>query len=190
VKGVFGLGNPGSSYTLTRHNVGFEIVDLYRKLNRLRRAGRIEHECLVYRHGEILLCKPLTYMNASGPAVSGVMKKHGISPTDALVIYDELDLPLGRVKILSGGGAGTHKGMRSILDALGTDEIPRLKVGVEIEGRTEPGEEIALRRFTTEEWTQVVPALERAVEAIEAFRDTDIHALMTRFNRRDDGCRS
>jgi PTH1 family peptidyl-tRNA hydrolase len=189
VKAVFGLGNPGTEYALTRHNVGFETIDFFRKVRRVRRAGRIVNDCLVYRDGDLLLCKPLTYMNASGRAVSRVLAKHAISPADSLVVYDELDLLLGRIKIVPSGGPGTHKGMKSILDALGTQDVPRLKVGVDVEGRTAPGEEFVLKRFTTDEWARVVPALERAAEAIEAFRTTTLDHLMTQFNRRDEsGC--
>ncbi len=191
MKAVFGLGNPGTTYALTRHNVGFEVIDLYRKAHRLRRAGRIESECLVYRADNLLLCKPLTYMNESGLAVAGVLAKHSISLSDTLIVYDELDLPLGRIKVLSAGGAGTHKGMKSIQAALRTNEVPRLRIGIEVEGRTEPGEAFVLKRFPKDEWSRVVPAFERAGDAIDVFRSADIETVMTRFNRRDEpGCRT
>lgn len=186
MKAVFGLGNPGTEYALTRHNVGFETIDLYRKVHRLRRAGRIVSDCLVYRTGDLLLCKPLTYMNASGKAVARVLAKHSVSIEDTLVVYDELDLPLGRIKISPAGGPGTHKGIASILDALGTQDVPRLRIGVEVEGRTAPGEDFVLRRFPVEEWAVVVPALERAVEAIAAFRSESLDRVMTEFNRREE----
>lgn len=189
MKAVFGLGNPGTEYALTRHNVGFEAIDLFRKVYRLRRPGRIVANCIVYRDGDLLLCKPLTYMNASGRAVSRVLAKHKVSPAETLVIYDELDLPLGRIKITSSGGPGTHKGMKSILEALGTQDVPRMKIGVDVEGRTAPGEEFVLKRFTADEWARVVPALEKTAEAIDVFRSVDLNQLMTRFNRRDEsGC--
>jgi len=184
VKAVFGLGNPGRAYALTRHNVGFEVVDLYRKVLRLRRKGRIESSALVYSTGDMLLVKPMTFMNDSGAAVRGVLSKHSISPADALIVHDDLDLPLGRIKVLGAGGPGTHKGMSSVLGALGTDEVPRLKIGIEIDERGEAGIDFVLDRFSPAEWERVVPALERAVEAIALFRTADIHAVMTRFNRR------
>lgn len=191
MKAVFGLGNPGRRYTLTRHNVGFAAVDLYRKVHRLRRAGRIQGDCIVYRTDDLLLCKPLTYMNESGSTVAAVLARHGISLQDTLIIYDELDLPLGRVKILAGGGPGTHKGMKSVVSALGTTEIPRLRIGIEVEERTKPGESFVLEKFTPDEWARVVPALECAVDAIDLYRTSDLEAVMTRFNRRDEpGCRS
>lgn len=185
MKVVFGLGNPGRAYALTRHNVGFEVVDLYRKVHRLRGKGRIESSALVYSTADLLLVKPMTFMNDSGQAVRGVLSKHSVSPTDALVVHDDLDLPLGWIKVLSAGGGGTHKGLTSILNALATEEIPRLKIGIEIDARTETGSDFVLDRFSPEEWERVLPALERAVDAIDLFRRADIDAVMTRFNRRD-----
>ena len=190
MKAVFGLGNPGAKYAATRHNVGFETIDLYRKVHRLRRAGRLQSNCLVYRSGDLLLCKPLTFMNSSGVAVAKALRKHGVALEDTLVIYDELDLPLGRIKISPGGGPGTHKGMKSILETLGTQDVPRLRIGVEIEGRTARGEDFVLERLPIPEWERVLPSLEMAVEAIETFRNQDLNHVMTRFNRRDEGgCR-
>ncbi len=185
MKAVFGLGNPGRAYALTRHNVGFEVIDLYRKVHRLRRKGRIESSALVYSTADLLLVKPMTFMNDSGEAVRGVLSKHSVSPADALVVHDDLDLPLGRIKLSSAGGGGTHKGLTSILNALETEEIPRLKIGIEVEGRTETGSDFVLDRFSPEEWERLLPALERAVDAIDLFRRADIDAVMTRFNRHD-----
>ncbi len=185
MKAVFGLGNPGRAYALARHNVGFEVIDLYRQVHRLRRRGRIEGSALVYSAGDLLLVKPTTFMNDSGTAVRAVLSKRGVSPTDALVVYDDLDLPLGRIKVLGSGGAGTHKGMASILNALGTKGIPRLRIGIEVGERTEAGRDFVLDRFTPEEWTRVLPALENAVDAIDLFRRASIDAVMARFNRRD-----
>ena len=185
MKAVFGLGNPGRAYALTRHNVGFEAIDLYRKVHRLLRKGRIESSALVYSAGGLLLVKPMTFMNDSGRAVRGVLSEHRIEPSDALIVHDDLDLPLGRIKVLNAGGAGTHKGMSSVLNALETQEVPRLKIGIEIEERTATGGDFVLDRFSLEEWKRVLPALESAVEAIDLFRQSDVDAVMTRFNRRN-----
>ena len=189
MKAVFGLGNPGSRYALSRHNVGFQVIDLYRRAHRLRRGGRIHDDCLVYRDGELLLCKPLTFMNAAGRAVEAVLSAYSIAVRDTLIVYDDLDLSLGRMKLLAGGGAGTHKGMRSVVEALETTEVPRMKVGIEIEGRREPGEAFVLQRFTEKEWGRLLPVLEAGVCAIDAFREKDLDAVMTQFNRREQrGC--
>ena len=186
MKAVFGLGNPGLAYALTRHNVGFEVVDLYRKVHRLRARGRIEHSALVYSWDDLLLVKPMTCMNDSGRAVKGVLAKHGIPARDALVVFDDLDLPLGRLRVLAAGGPGSHKGMGSVVQCLGTEEVPRLRVGIEVEGRDAAGRDYVLDRFRPEEWQAVVPALERAVEAIDLFRAVGIDAAMTRINRKLD----
>ena len=146
----------------------------------------MQHSALVYSWDDLLLVKPLTYMNESGRAVRGVLTQHGLSPCDALVVYDDLDLELGRIRLLASGGPGSHKGIGSVLAALGTEDIPRLRIGIETEGRAETGSDYVLDRFMPEEWQTVVPALERAVEAIDLFRTVGIDAAMTRVNRKPD----
>ena len=182
-KAVFGLGNPGLPYALTRHNVGFEVIDLYRKLHRARKKGRIEGSALIYSIGDLLLVKPMTYMNESGLGVRAVLEKHRIEPSDAMIVYDDLDLVLGRIRILAAGGAGSHKGMQSVISALGTEEIPRLRIGIEVEAREEKGRDFVLDRFTRDEWKQVMSSVRSAVEAIDVFCDRGIDETMTRFNR-------
>ena len=183
IKAVFGLGNPGLPYALTRHNIGFEVVDLYRKVHRTRKKGRIEGSALVYSLDNLVLVKPMTYMNESGLAVRAALEKHHIEPSDAMIVYDDLDLVLGRIRILAAGGAGSHKGMKSIIQALGTEEIPRLRIGIETETRQESGRDFVLDRFSKDEWVQVLPAVRSAVEAIDVFCDRGIDEAMTRFNR-------
>ncbi len=182
-KAVFGLGNPGLSYALTRHNIGFEVIDLYRKVHQTRKQGRIEGSALVYSINDLFLIKPMTYMNESGLAVRAILEKHRVETSDAMVVYDDLDLVLGRIRILAAGGAGSHKGMQSIIRALGTEEIPRLRIGIETEARDESGRDFVLDRFTKNEWQQVLPALRSAVEAIDVFCGRGIDETMTRFNR-------
>lgn len=183
IKAVFGLGNPGLPYALTRHNIGFEVVDLYRKVHRARKKGRIQGSALVYCLGNLVLAKPMTYMNESGLAVHAVLDKHRIEPSDTMIVYDDLDLVLGRIRILAAGGAGSHKGMKSIIRVLGTENIPRLRIGIETETREESGRDFVLDRFSKSEWNQVLPAVRSAVEAIDVFRDRGIDEAMNRFNR-------
>lgn len=184
IKAVFGLGNPGRPYAHTRHNIGFEVVDLYREVHRVgSRQGRIEDSALVYSSGDILLVKPMTYMNESGAAVRAVLEKHRVSPSEALIVYDDLDLPLGRIRILTAGGTGSHNGMKSVVRALGTEEIPRLRFGIEIESRDESGRDFVLDRFSKSEWRSVIPALRSAVDAIDVICSQGIDEAMTRFNR-------
>ncbi len=182
-KAVFGLGNPGLPYALTRHNIGFEVVDLYRKVHRTRRKGRIEGSALVYSMDGLLLIKPMTYMNESGMAVRAVLERHRVETSDVLIVYDDLDLVLGRIRILAAGGAGSHKGMQSVIRALGTEEIPRLRIGIETKAREESGRDFVLDRFSKTEWSQVLPAVRSAVEAIDVFCDCGIDQAMTRYNR-------
>ncbi len=182
-RAVFGLGNPGLPYALSRHNIGFQVIDLYRKVRKVKRKGRIENSALVYSHGDLVLVKPMTYMNESGRAVRPTLAKYGLSPEDALVIYDDLDLPLGRLRLRASGGAGSHKGIESVIGALGTESVPRLRVGIEIDGRDETGRDFVLDRFSPTEWERVLPSLRSAVEAIDAFCDHGIDEAMTRFNR-------
>lgn len=182
-KAVFGLGNPGQPYALTRHNVGFDVIDLYRKVHRSRRKGRIESSALVYSLGDLLLIKPMTYMNESGHAVRGVLEAHRISLQDALIVYDDLDLDLGRIRMLASGGAGSHKGMQSVLQAVGTEEVPRLRLGIEVPGRGTSGRDFVLERFAPDEWKRILPVLRDAVDAIDVFVDRGIDAAMTQFNQ-------
>jgi len=185
VKVVFGLGNPGPSYGPTRHNIGFDVIDLYRKVHHAKTRAKIECSALVYREPNCLLVKPLTFMNESGIAVSQVIERYGVAFEDALVVYDDLDLPLGRMKLLASGGAGSHNGMRSVLSALGHENIPRLRIGIETADRCSSGRDYVLSAFSPGEWEQALPVVERAVEAVDLFLKRDIYAAMTQFNRRD-----
>ncbi len=184
MKAVFGLGNPGLGYVLSRHNVGFQVIDLYRRVHRLRRKGTITAHSLVYRTDELLLVKPLTYMNSSGRAVQAVLAQFNVALGDALVAYDDLDFPLGAMRILAAGGPGSHNGMRSVLASLGSEGLPRLRIGIGTDSRPEDSVDYVLGRFTPREWEALFPVLERAVEAIEAFSTCDVVTLMNRFNRR------
>jgi len=187
VKAAVGLGNPGLGYALSRHNVGFQVIDLYRELERGVGTGRRAHHAIIYRHQDLLLAKPTTCMNGSGDAVRALLAATGLHPRDVLLVHDELDLPLGRLRIVPGGGPGTHKGVRSVIDAVGTTEIPRLKVGVEIEGRTVDGASFVLERFPEEEWRRIAPVLRWAAAALAAFRRDPLAQVMTVFNRPPDG---
>lgn len=183
MKAVFGLGNPGLEYALSRHNVGFDVIDLYRKRHCPRLKGRLIDSALVYKSRDLFLVKPMTYMNSSGKAVKAIIERLQISYEDALIVYDDLDIPLGDMKILAAGGPGSHKGMMSIVSSLGSEEIPRLRVGIGHEGRPPDQVNYVLGKFTDAEWEKIYPILERSAEAIATFRTEDINAVMTRFNR-------
>jgi len=184
LKAVFGLGNPGLEYALSRHNVGFDVIDLYRKVHAPRLKGRLMDSALVYKGRDLFLVKPMTYMNASGEAVNAILKRFRIPREEALIIYDDLDIPLGEMKILASGGPGSHKGMISVISSIGSEEIPRMRIGIGYERRPRDQVDYVLGEFTTDEWEKIYPVFERGVEAIEAFRTMDIHGVMNRFNRR------
>ena len=163
------------------------MIDLYRREHIPRQKGRITCSSIVYRRDGFLLAKPLTYMNESGRAVREVVDRFRLRPSDILIVYDDLDLPLGRMRVLPKGGPGTHKGMRSVLNSLGTEDVPRLRIGIGVEDRGTNTVDFVLSRFSEDEWRELVPVLNRAVEAVELFRIDTIETVMNRFNRRDPG---
>lgn len=183
---VVGLGNPGTEYANHRHNTGFRVVETLARAHSLvfaRQKGTRAHVA----DGQIdsrpiLLVKPQTFMNLSGRAVGRLSRAHEIPPQQILVIYDDLDLPLGRLRMRSEGGAGGHKGMRSIIETLGTQAFPRLRVGIDRpSGRLDPAEYV-LQPFAKEEQACIANAIERSVRAIECWLAEGIEAAMDQFN--------
>src|SRR5437764_4152367 len=130
---IVGLGNPGLEYSGTRHNLGFLALERLAEKHRLRFTGE-RGKSLVARgtvNGhDVALAKPQTYMNLSGEAVRELVRIYGLPPKALLVVYDDVDLPLGTIRLREGGGPGTHNGMRSIVDELGRTDFPRLRIGV------------------------------------------------------------
>jgi PTH1 family peptidyl-tRNA hydrolase len=188
MKLIVGLGNPGRRYRGTRHNVGWEV------LARLAdRAGiRVSEDEGFAEVGRgtigtqrVLLARPATYMNVSGEAVRDLRRRHRLRAEDILIIVDDIDLPLGRLRLRAGGSAGGHNGLRSIIESLGTTEFPRLRVGI---GRPPAGvdpAEFVLTRFTDGEAAAVHESIERAVEAVEMAVTAGVAAAMNRFNAKD-----
>jgi len=186
VKLIAGLGNPGRRYHETRHNIGFAVADeLARRPGAMFEHGRAN--ALVARIGSgpaaVLVVKPLTMMNLSGEAVAGLAYFFKIDPPNILVVADDVALPLGRLRLRARGSAGGHNGFRSIIGLLGTEEFPRLRLGV---GRGDPRRELAdhvLARFDDDETAAVVESVARAADAVECFIAEGIEAAMNRFNR-------
>ena len=189
MKLIVGLGNPGRKYEGTRHNVGFQVVDTLRDRHRLEwEAAPRGIEALVARQriDGIVLAKPLTYMNLSGPAVVGLLQFFKIEMPGALVVFDDINLPLGRLRARPGGSAGGHNGLKSVIESLGTVEIARLRVGI---GRGEARRDLAdhvLARFEPEERPIVAEAVGRSADAAELFVTDGIDLVMNRFNRKED----
>ncbi|MEY2786238.1 MAG: hypothetical protein RL277_2450 [Planctomycetota bacterium] len=197
MKLVVGLGNPGSEYEWTRHNVGFEVLNLLARRHRLLfQSGRkldgfqgpAPFEYAVHPSGALLI-KPLTYMNRSGQAVAALARQLAVPPADILVVYDDFDLPLGALRLRAQGGAGTHNGMRSILDSLSSEQFPRLRVGIG-KGVGSSGTDAArhvLERFRPDEQVEIEISAAHAADALDAWLGgEDLPRLMTRFHSRQD----
>jgi len=190
MKLILGLGNPGPEYHNTRHNIGWRVVDAFAakfridfdQHEKIARTGRGR-----VAGGAVVVAKPLTYMNLSGDAVKGLVNAYEVSLDDLLVVYDDIDLPLGKLRIRPSGSAGTHNGMRSIVESLASDAFPRLRVG--IRGNRSDEERLrdyVLDEFAPEEEPAVAGAVERAVDALVLFSRGDLRRAMNEFNR-DDG---
>jgi PTH1 family peptidyl-tRNA hydrolase len=182
MRAVVGLGNPGSQYKGTRHNVGFEVVDeLTRRWTVTLKKWKNTADVAVVRSREVVLVEPRTFMNSSGEAVAGIMAYHRIDPADVLVVVDEVQLPLGRLRLRRSGSAGGHNGLKSVIASIG-DGFPRLRIGV---GRGDVQWDLAdhvLSRFVVEERPVIGSALIRAADAVEVFIDAGIEAAMNQFN--------
>jgi PTH1 family peptidyl-tRNA hydrolase len=192
MKLVAGLGNPGRQYAGTRHNVGFEVID------ELTRRHRVELEAapvdamfgkwrtLSGRGGGaevVLLVKPLTFMNLSGEAVGGLMRYFKMDVSDVVVVTDDVNLPLGRLRMRGTGSEGGHNGLRSIAQHLGTIDYSRLRIGV---GRGDTERDLAdhvLAMFTPQEQPEVRNAVTRAAEAVESWVTDGLAKTMNVFNR-------
>jgi PTH1 family peptidyl-tRNA hydrolase len=190
IKLVVGLGNPGPKYRGTRHNIGFAVVDeLARRAGVAFEVGPVD--ALVARirpqggGDPVLLAKPLTFMNLSGEAVGALMRYYKIAPIDLLVIVDEAQLPLARLRARARGSSGGHNGLRSVAQHLG-DDYARLRVGV---GRGDARRDLAdhvLARFERDEMVDVDAMTARAADAAETFLADGIDAVMNRFNAPED----
>ncbi len=184
MKLIVGLGNPGPEYTGTRHNIGFAVVEEFALRHRLSFddapfAWVAEGTVLGQ---EVVLLKPNTFMNRSGRAVSWALGHYPAEPADLLIIYDDMDLELGRIRIRPRGGSGGHKGLASVLQAIGHEDVPRLRLGI---GRPQPGMEgrdYVLSPFAAGEEDRVKDVLHRAVEALETYLQRGIDAAMNEYN--------
>ena len=185
MKLLVGLGNPGPAYGGTRHNVGFQVVNTIAK-NRGVKSERSLHRALVATvdlGGEqVLLAKPLTYMNRSGEAVAPLLAYYRLSLADLLVIYDDVALPLGKLRLRSRGSAGGHNGLRSIISSLGTTEFSRLRLGIDSPPSAVDLPTYVLDKFLPEEAGMVADMVERAAEAVELFVTSGLLAAMNQIN--------
>ena len=182
---LIGLGNPGREYRDNRHNIGFMLID--RLAVRLDARGmKLQSKAIVigalYEGRKLILAKPQTYMNLSGGAVQGLLHFYKIPPESLIVAHDDLDLPLGTIRIRPGGGAGGQRGMASTIERLGTQDFPRLRLGI---GRP-PGRMDAaayvLQNFSRDDLLIVSETLDRAADAVLTFVTDGLNKAMNKFN--------
>lgn len=189
VKVIVGLGNPGIEYQFTPHNIGFLAIDRVaeqcgvmvdnRHCKALTARARIGKE-------EVLLAKPETYMNLTGLSVLELVRKYEVdSQKDLLVVYDELDLPLGTIRIRERGSSAGHKGMESIIGALGTEEVPRMRLGIAPDHPVKDGSRYVLAQFRKSQLVPLDEMLEKAAEAVSVIVNDGISVAMNRFNRKE-----
>lgn len=185
---VVGLGNPGSQYEATRHNVGFRAVDALAKEAGVK-IDRAKFQALMAQATvggvRVLLMKPQTYMNLSGVAVKQAADFYKVPPERVLVLFDDIDLDVGRLRIRRNGSAGGHNGIKSIISSLGSQEFPRIKIGVG--AKPHPDYDLAdwvLSRFTLAEQKLLDPAIEHAAEAVPVIFTQGIERASSQFNRK------
>lgn len=187
---IVGLGNPGSKYAATRHNIGFQVVDeLARRLPVGNERSRFDSQMVEIpstEYGPVVLVKPLTMMNLSGTAVGQIQRWFKTAPQDVLVIFDDLDLALGRIRLRPTGGAGGHNGVQSLIDHLGTSEFPRLRIGI---GRPTHGSTVnyVLSQFRAEEREVADRVVDVAADAALVWLRDGLDNAMNAYNRVDVG---
>jgi PTH1 family peptidyl-tRNA hydrolase len=183
---IAGLGNPGLQYAANRHNVGFRCVERLAARNDLafdKRQKRARVASGIVHEWRVILVKPQTFMNESGRSVVPLAHFYKVPPERLLVVYDDLDLPLGALRMRPEGGSGGHKGMRSIAEHLGGRNFPRLRIGIgRPPGRMDPAAYV-LQDFSAEEGPLLDETLERAVTAIELWLREGVEAAMSQYNR-------
>ncbi len=182
---VVGLGNPGKAYSQHRHNVGFMCIDLLARRHGLtfkkHPSPSLIAEGTMAGHS-VAMVKPQTFMNLSGSAVAQLMHHYHLDTTRLLVLYDDLDLPLGRIRIRASGSSGGHRGVQSIIDSLGSTHFPRVRIGIGRDPKVDPAEYV-LTPFRPEELPLLRKALETAADAVETILSLGLDAAMNRFNR-------
>jgi len=191
MKLIVGLGNPGKVYAHNRHNIGFRCLNYFARLHSIRfdhRQCRARIGLGEVRGEKLLLARPSTFVNLTGKPVACLVRKHDIPLSDLLVIYDDLDLPLGKIRLRQSGGSGGHKGMNSIISALGSEDFPRIRVGI---GRPQVEEQsisedaivnYVLSDFSPQEEKVIKPAIAMVSEAIDCFLTQGVEVAMSKFN--------
>lgn len=182
---MVGLGNPGKKYEHTRHNAGFDVLDILAEEYDIK-IDKIKHKALIGegRIGseKVVLVKPQTYMNLSGESVQSVFQFYKVDMDHLIVVYDDIDLDIGKLRIRKKGSAGSHNGMKSIIKCLGSQDFPRIRVGV---SKPEPNRDLAdfvLSRVPKDQSDDMRSGLEKAVKTVEEIIRTDIDMAMNKYN--------
>ncbi len=178
---IIGLGNPGEKFNRTRHNAGFMAVDFFAKKNNFDDFKfSKKHRALISEHENVMLAKPQTFMNESGNAVKKVTSNKG-QETSLIVVHDDTDLPLGKIKFSKDSGSGGHKGVESIIAHLKNNHFIQLKIGIATDDKK--AEEVVLKKFTKEEQEIMVKVIEKAAEALIFFIENGLEKTMNEYNR-------
>ncbi len=181
MKLIVGLGNPGMEYVHTRHNVGFDIVNMFAKKQgfKFSRKGKAMVSENNINGEKVILLKPLTFMNLSGEAVARIMNNYNVSPEDMIVVCDDMDLPLGKLRIRRKGSGGGHNGLKNIIDCIKSDNFCRMRVGI---GREEDTINYVLSRFSRSDRKVMEESFEKAVNALEALLTETVDKVMNDYN--------
>ena len=185
MKCIVGLGNPGAQYEHTRHNIGFEVVNLLaERLQAPFKQSKFKGLCAETTvNGEkVLLLKPMTYMNLSGESVKAAMDYYRLGTGDLLVVYDDLDLPPGKIRLRQKGSAGGHNGIKSIIHHLGTQEFNRIRIGIGRPDRDAYMPDYVLGRFSKEDRVKMQLAVEKSADACEAWLEKPFPVVMNFYN--------
>jgi len=185
VRLIAGLGNPGVEYEHTRHNIGFLVVDRLAAHFESTWKQSTKQDALWAKSGKVILVKPMTYMNRSGEPLAKLAQFFKIEAREILVVLDDLALPLGRLRLRAGGGPGGHNGLESIIVRFGTEDIPRLRIGIGAAPR-EGSVEYVLSRFFEEEKPVVRSTIDRAAEAVKWAIDNGLVSAMNSFNKTEE----
>ena len=187
---IVGLGNPGSEYENTPHNLGFLVIDRLAESHAIR-VSRKENLSFVglgaIRERPVALAKPQTYMNLSGPAVKGLLERYELTVDRLIVVYDELDLPWGSLRIRPKGSAAGHNGITDVIEKIGTQEFPRIRLGVHPGHALPSGKDYLLSRFTRQQLETLDEFVDLAADAAESIITEGVEKSMAKFNRRAQG---
>ncbi|AEV67065.1 peptidyl-tRNA hydrolase [Acetivibrio clariflavus DSM 19732] len=184
---VIGLGNPGPRYENTRHNVGFDTIDRLSKKHNIA-VTKVKYKAVIGDGNigghRVLLVKPQTFMNLSGESVREIIEWYKVPVKNIIIIYDDIDLPVGKIRIRPKGSAGTHNGMRSVIYQIQSEDFPRIRIGID---KPPQGWELAdfvLSKFSADERKSVEEAIENAADAVEVILNSGIDKAMNRYNNK------